>query len=79
MYNYSNVRVVNASSLKCNNIAVSYFLSEKAAKLMGCKSISLGASVSNPFTIASKDFKGRIRKLRQELNHRPALIHLILM
>ena len=26
---------------------------------MGCKSISLGASVSNPFTIASKDFKGR--------------------
>ena len=59
MYNYSNVRVVNASSLKCNSIAVSYFLSEKVAKLMGCKSISLGASVSNPFTIASKDFKGR--------------------
>lgn len=35
MYNYSNVRVVNASSLKCNNISVSYFLSGKSSEVDG--------------------------------------------
>ncbi len=59
MYNYSNARVVNASSLKCNSISLNYFLPEKMAKSVGCKSIGIGASISNPFTIASKDFKGR--------------------
>ena len=53
---------INAQE-QSNKTLVAYFsatgTTEKAAKLMGCKSISLGASVSNPFTIASKDFKGR--------------------
>ena len=59
MYNYSNVRVVNASSLKCNSIALNYSFPEQLAKRFGVKYISMGASMSNPFTIASKDFKGR--------------------
>lgn len=59
MYNYSHARVVNASSLKCNSISLSYSFPEQLAKSLGVKFISLGASMSNPFTIASKDFKGR--------------------
>lgn len=59
MYNKSNARVVNASSLKCNNLSLSYFLPEKVAKRLYCKSVSMSASMSNLFTIASKDFKGR--------------------
>ena len=59
MYNKSNARVVNASSLKCNNLSLSYFFPEKITKQLYCKGISMSASVSNLFTIASKDFKGR--------------------
>ena len=59
MYNYSNARVVNASSLKCNSISLSYSFPERLAKLLWVKYVSVGASISNPFTIASKDFKGR--------------------
>lgn len=59
MYNYSDVRVVNASSLKCNNLSLSYSFPEKIAKSLGVQYISLGGSVSNLFTIVSKDFKGR--------------------
>ena len=50
---------VNASSLKCNNISLNYSFPERIANQLGVKFISLGASMSNPFTIASKDFKGR--------------------
>lgn len=59
MYNYSDVRVVNASSLKCNRISLNYSFPEQLAKRFGVKFISMGASMSNPFTIAHKDFKGR--------------------
>ncbi len=37
MYNYSNVRVVNASSLKCNSIALNYSFPEQLAKRFGVK------------------------------------------
>jgi len=59
MYNYSTARVVSASTLRCNNISLNYALSERIAKMMFCKHISLGASMSNPFAIVSKDFRGR--------------------
>ncbi|MPN22299.1 hypothetical protein SDC9_169682 [bioreactor metagenome] len=59
MYNYSTARVVSASTLRCNGISFNYSLSEKFAKMFFCKHISLGASVSNPFAIVSKDFRGR--------------------
>lgn len=58
MYNYSTDRVVSATSLRCNNINVSYSLSDSIVKRLKCKSIYIGAGVSNPFSINSKDFNG---------------------
>ncbi|MDR1274077.1 MAG: SusC/RagA family TonB-linked outer membrane protein [Odoribacteraceae bacterium] len=58
MYNYSDERVVNASFLRCNNISLSYTLPEAQLKHLPVKNVSLTASVSNPFIIVSKDFKG---------------------
>jgi hypothetical protein len=59
MYNYSDARVVSASFLRCNNISLTYNLPNKLLQhISGLKNISLTASVSNPFIIVSKDFKG---------------------
>jgi len=58
MYNYSTDRVVSASSLRCNNIDVSYNLNQELAKKLKCKSINVGGGVSNPFGFNSKDFRG---------------------
>jgi len=58
MYNYSTDRVVSASSLRCNNINVSYALGKELTKKLRCKSLNVGAGVSNPFAFNSKDFEG---------------------
>jgi hypothetical protein len=58
MYNYSDARVVNASFLRCNNISLSYTVPGERLKHLPVKNLSLTASVSNPFIIVSKDFKG---------------------
>lgn len=58
MYNYSTDRVVNASSFRCNNINFSYTLDSKLVQRLKCKNINIGAGVSNPFSINSKDFRG---------------------
>lgn len=58
MYNYSAGRVASTSMLKCNNINLSYNFPTEVTKRLRCKGVSLGASVSNPFRIKSKDFKG---------------------
>lgn len=58
MYNYSTDRVVSASSFRCQNINVTYSLSQELIKKLRCKSINVGAGVSNPFSINSKDFEG---------------------
>jgi TonB-linked SusC/RagA family outer membrane protein len=58
MYNYSTDRVVSASTLRCNNINLNYSLSESLVKRLKCKNIFVGAGVSNPFAINSRDFKG---------------------
>lgn len=57
MYNYSDARVVSASFLRCNNISLTYNVPEKLL-MHTLKNVSLTASVSNPFIIVSKDFKG---------------------
>lgn len=60
MYNYSTARIVSASSLRCNNLSLSYSVpSAWAKKVLRLQSISMGASVTNLFAINSKDFKGR--------------------
>ena len=58
MYNYSDARVVNASFLRCNGLALNYTLPEKWVKKMYLKNLSFSASLSNPFMIVSKEFKG---------------------
>ena len=60
MYNYSTARVVSASSLRCNNLGLSYsFPSEWIQRTLRLQSMTLGASFTNLFAINSKDFKGR--------------------
>ncbi len=60
MYNWSTARVVSASSLRCNNMSLSYTLPNKwVNKTLRMKSLSFGASITNLFSINSKDFKGR--------------------
>lgn len=58
LYNYSDIRVVNASFLRCNGISLSYTIPERWVKQLRLKNMSLGASVSNPFIIVSKQYKG---------------------
>lgn len=59
MYNNTIGRVVNASFLRCNSMNLSYSLPEGILKHIKLKSCSLNVSVSNPFIIVSKDFKGK--------------------
>lgn len=58
MYNFTDIRVVNASFLRCNNISIAYNLSKGWIKKFA-RNISLSASVTNPFMIVSRDFKGK--------------------
>ncbi|MDR2131212.1 MAG: SusC/RagA family TonB-linked outer membrane protein [Odoribacteraceae bacterium] len=58
MYNYSTARVVNASFLRCNSLALSYSVPGEAVKRLFLKNLQFTASVSNPFLIVSKEFKG---------------------
>ncbi|MCQ4872275.1 SusC/RagA family TonB-linked outer membrane protein [Butyricimonas paravirosa] len=58
LYDNSNVRVVNASFLRCNNLSLSYSLPDRVLRYLGVKSLSVNGSVSNPFMIVSKGYKG---------------------
>ncbi|MDR0544716.1 MAG: SusC/RagA family TonB-linked outer membrane protein [Odoribacteraceae bacterium] len=58
MYNYSTARVVNASFLRCNAISLAYSLPVATLSKTPLKNVLITASVSNPFIIVSKDFKG---------------------
>lgn len=55
---YSDIRVVDAWYLRCNNISLSYTLPSKYIRHFA-QSVSFSGSVSNPFQIVSKDFHGR--------------------
>jgi TonB-linked SusC/RagA family outer membrane protein len=60
MYNYSDLRVVNGSHLRCNNIALSYmFKKQQLGRLKVFNQLSLSANVTNPFVIASKTLHGQ--------------------
>ena len=59
MYNYSTARVVNASTLRMNNLYAGYTLPAKLVTRLKCRNIAVSAGVSNPFAIVSRDFKGR--------------------
>jgi TonB-linked SusC/RagA family outer membrane protein len=58
MYNMSNERVVSASTLRVNNISLSYTLPQAIASHIRSKSLSAGFTISNAYAWVSKDFKG---------------------
>jgi hypothetical protein len=58
MFNNSTARVVNASTLRCNSISVSYSLPAKFITRARLKNASVGAGVTSPFAIVSKGFRG---------------------
>ena len=59
MYNYSTDRVVDASSLRLNTLNTSYNFPSSFCENLKCKSLNVGLSASNVFSIVSKDFQGR--------------------
>jgi hypothetical protein len=58
MYNYSTDRVVNASTLRCNSIAIGYQLPAKLITKARLKNATVGAGVTSPFAIVSRGFRG---------------------
>lgn len=58
LYNYSDVRMVNASFFRCNSISLMYTFPAQWIQKLYMKNLSLSASVSNPFMIVSKEYKG---------------------
>ncbi|MBP1651689.1 MAG: SusC/RagA family TonB-linked outer membrane protein, partial [Bacteroidetes bacterium] len=59
MYNYSSARVVNASTLRCNNLSMAYSFPEQVIKKLKCKTLNMSGGVSQLFSIVSRDYKGR--------------------
>jgi TonB-linked SusC/RagA family outer membrane protein len=59
MYNYSSARVVDASTLRVNNINLSYTLPQSISNKIKSKAINAGLGISNVFAWVSKDFRGR--------------------
>lgn len=59
MYNYSTERVVSASTLRCNNVSLSYMFPQSLAHKLYCNNLAVSCSASNLFSIVSKGFRGR--------------------
>ena len=60
MYNYSDLRVVDGSHLRCNNLALTYnFTPQQLRSVKVVKQVSLSANVTNPFLIANKKLHGQ--------------------
>ena len=58
MWAQSDVRVANASFLRCTQVSVSYNVPQKYCKMAGLSRISVSANINNLFVIASRDWKG---------------------
>lgn len=58
LYDNSDVRVVNASFLRCNNLSLSYNFTGYILHRLGLKNLAFTGSVSNPFILVSKEYKG---------------------
>jgi hypothetical protein len=58
MYNNSTARIVSASTLRCNSINLSYQLPAGFITRARLKNAVVGAGVTSPFAIVSKDFRG---------------------
>ena len=58
MWAQSDVRVADASFLRCTQISLSYSVPQKVCKKIRLSHIQVSANVNNLFVIASKDWKG---------------------
>ena len=58
MWAQSDVRVVDASFLRCTQISLSYNVPRKVCQKIGLSRISVSANVNNLFVIASKEWRG---------------------
>ena len=58
MWGDSDIRVANASFLRCTQISLSYSLPQKICKRMKFTHIQFSANINNLFVIASKEWKG---------------------
>ena len=54
IYNLSDLRVVKANHLRCNNINAAYSFSKKQLDKIGLNSLIFGVTVTDPFIIKSK-------------------------
>lgn len=59
MYNYSDIRVVKASYMRCSNLSLGYILPRKWLRPIGVSNLQLTLAVTNPFTIKNKSLKGQ--------------------
>ncbi|MGX5817183.1 SusC/RagA family TonB-linked outer membrane protein [Chitinophaga lutea] len=59
LYDASDIRVVDASFLRCKNISLYYSVPQERIKRSGLKGLRMGVSASNPFTIASSKLNGQ--------------------
>ena len=59
MYNYSDIRVVNANYVKCTNLSLTYSFPQKLLTKWGLQRLDLSFATSNPFSITSKGLKGQ--------------------
>ena len=58
MWAQSDVRVADASFLRCTQISLSYSLPQKICKKIRLSHVQFSANINNLFVIASKDWKG---------------------
>ena len=58
MWEKSDLRVVNASFFRCQQMSLTWNMSERICMQLGIKSFSVQAIVNNVFVIASKKFHG---------------------
>ena len=58
MWAQSDVRVADASFLRCTQISLSYSIPSKMCKKIGFSRIQISANVNNLFVIASDEWRG---------------------
>ena len=58
MWAQSNVRVADASFLRCTQISLSYSVPQHLCKKIGMSRVQFSANINNLFVIASDDWKG---------------------
>lgn len=59
MYDLSDIRVANASFMRCKSLSLNYMVPQSILKPARVNALTLGFSVNNAFTIASRELQGQ--------------------